>query len=97
MSKHTEGPWERDSKKNIYIVGDINKKENNATYICEMDALNTEWEANAKLIANAPELLKVCKGLVERIDINGGLGDYKGGQAFIMGQARCVIAEAEGR
>ena len=40
---------------------------------------------------------KRLKQLLERVDINGGLGLYKGGPIFIMQNAREAIAKAEGK
>ena len=41
------------------------------------------------------KLLEALKRLVERIDFNGGIGEYKGGPAFVMKEAREAITEAE--
>ena len=42
------------------------------------------------------ELLRALERLVERIDFNGGIGEYKGGPVFVMKNAREAIAKAEG-
>ena len=55
-----------------------------------------EHEANARLIASAPMLLHCLEQLVERIDHDGGLGDYKGGPSFVMKDARETINKAKG-
>ncbi len=39
------------------------------------------------------EALEALKDLVERVDINDGLGEYKGGSPFIMVRAREIIAK----
>jgi len=62
---------------------------------CFEKMAKAKGEANAKLIAAAPELLEALKRIVERIDINGGLGEYKGGPVFVMKAAREAIAKAE--
>ena len=41
------------------------------------------------------ELLEALRNLVERIDINGGIGEYKGGPSFVMKNARQAIANAD--
>ena len=45
------------------------------------------------------ELLETLEKLVERIDFNGGIGEYQGGPAFVMMRARGIIqkAKAEGK
>lgn len=40
-------------------------------------------------------LRKIIKDLVERIDLNGGIGDYKGGKAFIMQKAREALSNKD--
>ena len=61
MSKHTEGEWRYngDSDWPEVIGGD-------ETIICEPMGLNeTEWVANARLIAAAPDLLEACEQMAE--------------------------------
>ncbi|HGO9515755.1 hypothetical protein [Pseudomonas aeruginosa] len=64
MSKHTPGPWEieRYSDGLIQIVGDVrivSDDEENVTTVVE--AVSRGDEANARLIAAAPELLEACQ------------------------------------
>ncbi len=68
MSKHTPGPWEieRYSDGLIQIVGDVrivSDDEENVTTVVE--AVSRGDEANARLIAAAPELLDALVALVE--------------------------------
>ena len=42
-------------------------------------------------------LLRTLKRLVERIDFNGGIGEYKGGPAFVMKHAREAIEMVENK
>lgn len=72
-TKHTPGPWEviqiyyadgkTPSHKHVAPPGDWNRK-----YIASIHREN--GDANAKLIAAAPELLEVCQ-LVMQSDIDG--------------------------
>src|SRR4029078_8318433 len=59
--KHTPGPWEHDGDEVYRITSEINSHP-----ICTIDDLNgdDEMEANARLIASAPELLEACKAYV---------------------------------
>ena len=66
-TKHTKGEWGIRFKRRIgynashtIIYAD---KEGIAENICEFDGQNKQIEANAKLIAAAPELLKALKFL----------------------------------
>ncbi|HEP9635415.1 TPA: hypothetical protein VDW08_003767 [Pseudomonas aeruginosa] len=66
--KHTPGPWEieRYSDGLIQIVGDVrivSDDEENVTTVVE--AVSRGDEANARLIAAAPELLDALVALVE--------------------------------
>lgn len=79
--KHTPGPWEwvsgyNHSTGNVDCVGSIrqvNHKEGG--YICSIDDIGeheSEAEANAHLIAKAPETLKALEDLVEVADEKTG-------------------------
>ncbi len=88
---HTPGPW-----KNLE-----NRITSSGGEICEIFALEgddrhskyEEANANARLIAAAPELLQILQSIVEDVG-------YGGGGALLCDQflsrARAVIAKAEG-
>ena len=65
---HTPGPWQLDATERIY-TGKIIR--HNGVQICRMiDQVTTdtpEVEANARLIAAAPDLLDACKKVVQNI------------------------------
>lgn len=93
MSGHTPGPWrwkdagECDSYRGLLI----NKRivaANSVSPGIVFGGLGAESEANARLIAAAPELLEACKAFVE--------GDES---RFMPGyhDALAAIAKAEGR
>ena len=91
MSEHTPGPWEATrsaaNRKRWSIFGnEWNGSERNRykTSVAETSNwLSTdppeEVEANARLIAAAPELLEALMGLMRRVDIKtytaGSIGD----------------------
>ena len=94
-TKHTPGPWILDSL-NRSIVHD-----NPARFVISAYSVLTrnefhdgkrivteEMEANARLIASAPDLLAIVEGLMDAgyLDDTGGLHD----------QARAVVAKAKG-
>lgn len=57
---------------------------------------SSEWLTTARFSGQLERenaaLLEALKALVERIDANGGLGEYKGGPAFVMQKAREALA-----
>jgi hypothetical protein len=81
MSKHTPGKWVA-VKKRVYI-GDNPKDVGN--------------EADAHLIAAAPEMLEVLKEMVGVFIWDDGAHDYMIGDYDVaLGLAKSVIAKAEG-
>ena len=94
ISKHTEGPWEVE-KDGITVR---QKRARDRQKICrpmEVFMSRLEREANARLIAAAPELLEVCKLLVQAADslaMTANLGTADDA----IGKARATIAKAEG-
>lgn len=89
MSAHTTGPWIVTGKQTI-------RSDSDGDFL----VANANWrngEANARLIAAAPELLEALRGLYEdqmdylRINHLGGENNHW------MVAARSAIAKAEGR
>ena len=95
QSTHTPGPWR---------MGRVQDPGNAAWYVtpqpklladvcvvefdCDTARRIEEHEANARLIAAAPELLEVLEGIVTRKDPEGFLPEYD--------KARAAIAKAKG-
>ena len=48
-----------------------------------------------RLTAENERLLEVLRNLLERVDRNGGLGEYKGGKAFAVSDARAALNQEE--
>lgn len=87
--EHTKGPWEaKQGGDNHFTIED---KDN--SYIAEISWRHFNNEANAKLIAAAPELLEMLKEAVERCEINNGEGEE---DEFIE-MFNATIAKAEGK
>ena len=86
MSKHTPGPW---------VVRHVPERYNASTYCIDWSAHQEEvaeivhGEANARLIAAAPDLLAAAKGLL-------GLAERHGWLHVAVDAARAAIAKAEG-
>lgn len=91
QAQHTPGPWHNlqgFNKEGLFVCEEIEPN------ICEMTSSRSieETQANARLIAAAPELLEALKGMLEwsrRVTVsNPGMEPAKALQA---------IAKAEGR
>ena len=50
-----------------------------------------------RLRAENAELLDVLSALMRRVELNNGLGEYQGGDPFVMERARKALAKAEGK
>jgi hypothetical protein len=90
MTAHTAGPW----KTNISIHPDDQVFDATGVMVADCKWTNhvhTEREANALLIAAAPELLDALKGLLAISDRYTGVGLRE------VDAARTAIAKAEGR
>ena len=88
-TSHTPGPWEVfESHAGTYV---IDSAEQSA--VCRIEWC-LEDEANARLIASAPEMLDALKRLCSKfgVDDNGSPRDWTEWR-----EARAVIAKAEGR
>jgi hypothetical protein len=90
MSKHTPGPWAYQEKADAYthIV-----RGPNDSFICQtpQGACGT-CEANARLMAAAPDLLEALKGAL--LALESGVGDPEWGARVLACAA--AIAKAEG-
>lgn len=91
--QHTPGPWEFsredvENKPNYHFIIEDTKGERVIATVHGNDG-----EANARLIAAAPELLEALKALTEHLTDKGGYSTH--GSSF--GVAKQAIAKAEGR
>jgi len=93
MSKHTPGPWKVEHRGYKYIVS--KSRDGYITRdVCRMDGSTMAafaQEANARLIAAAPELLEALKDALQLLEVYGG--DF---EEATRNQARAAIAKAEG-
>ena len=99
MSKHTPGPWiltEGNRFDKEMVITTQYRLDASIGCICEMDVYFTgligiEQEANARLIAAAPELLEALQNMLGLTEAS----DYMGARE-IEQQARAAIAKATG-
>jgi len=96
MSAHTPGPW---VAKKATVRGEVNEwyvTEGEGVAViasCVTDIAGEPSEANARLIAAAPELLEALEGLCGLAELRPGhLQDYKAAVAA----ARNAITKAKG-
>jgi hypothetical protein len=81
-TKHTPGPWVRNETWGLIVSGDV-----------EVAALHSGNEANARLIAAAPELLAALKWIAA----HGDTGEGRRPAYYDMrAKARAAIAKAAG-
>lgn len=103
MSKaqHTPGPWE--SNNNGLVYGQVSGDGDEAPLICDviddeahrvLGIMSPVEEANAMLIAAAPELLAALKAAVKIVQL---VDDSDGGQLDLLSRVHAVIAKAEGK
>ena len=81
MNQHTEGPWFVDGNSIAHQSGDIATLDGVRPY--------EEEEANARLIAAAPELLEACRDAAIRLEVGNSTDNptYR--------QLEAAIAKAE--
>ena len=87
MAKHTQGPWkyQEESDKHTHIV-----RAKNDYMICHLSQDTSGIsEANARLIASAPELLEACKKCYSLL--------FNGIKQDLVKELKQVIAKAEGK
>lgn len=93
-TEHTPGPWRYELRQGMYPAVEIGGKWQRIYVPPPLHGVK-ECEANARLLAAAPELLAACKAIHD-LDMSelypDGLLD-----APLSGQLTAAIAKAEGR
>ncbi|HEY4136462.1 MAG TPA: hypothetical protein VGO34_14755 [Alphaproteobacteria bacterium] len=89
VSKHTPGPWAIEHKNpfETFVRGAPNEEGSRYVVAIVHPGHDNATEANARLIAAAPDLLDALKAVV-------AVADRK---TDVFDQARAAIAKAEGR
>lgn len=115
-NRHTPGPWEVDDANpemvfTTYGADDSGMRQ----YICDCEGTGSyettpqsEYEANARLIAAAPELLEACKEALEQIQHDNeelaglkayaaemGVGEWEAFMPSAWHKLQAVIAKAQ--
>ena len=102
---HTPGPWRIHSKDPAFAYIEGNDALDGKTGIVARVLLTGDdfSEANANLIAAAPELLEALRHAETALIVTAGLTDESGtkiikdGYGYELKQIRAAIAKAEGR
>jgi hypothetical protein len=106
MSKHTPGPWKLEHDElhygslSIVVAGEKSNKFPGYQMLVNVGGFAgvDEQEANASLIASAPELLGALKEIVELADFAMRYANRDGAEYDVencLKEARRVIAKAE--
>ena len=100
-TKHTPGPWETD-RNNVHLtqIATIHQCLNNDwVEVWSPNALGAseeEMEANARLIAAAPDLLAALESIASMYDYEAACGDLASRLYEATCLARAAIAKATG-
>ena len=93
MSKHTPGPWTRPTWERCGIHGKGGTSSDNAK-VAHVNINSLDYEANAALIAAAPEMLEALKNLLSYAEDAADANDER---PISISAAHACIARAEGR
>jgi len=92
MNKYTPGPWAVDASKSFYVFGPARLSDQAGPFVC-----NASSQANARLIAAAPELLAALQALMA-LDVKGhALADrlqFSDSGRALLDQCRAAITKA---
>ena len=94
MTDHTPGPWEWNRSLEITHDGGLRRIADVADHTGLESMPETRWQANARLMATAPELLAALEDIVPRFKrciILGGSNPE-----FATSEARAALAKATG-
>lgn len=98
---YTPGTWTA-QERGAGVISDVRVEGNPRLLICEIVGQETtaESDANARLIAAAPDLLEACRGILARYLSLAGSGDcgfWNPEEESWVITVRAAIAKAEGR
>ncbi len=71
MTEHTSGPWEVERSQGCFLVVSRNEPKDWPILVAQTGSAVEIDEANARLIAAAPDLLNALDSLLCRIAVNG--------------------------
>jgi hypothetical protein len=92
-AKHTPGPWRFDYDGLLIVSSSANGRE-----VASIDSISIEQDADARLIATAPELLEALIEMRDLFDLMCGLGfnPAEGREGSPKAKADAAISKATG-
>lgn len=93
-AKHTPGPWHAESSGEP-LAGWMVLARGQGNCVCSTSNLKGRAEANARLIAAAPELLDAAKLVL--VDLDHYVSNHGPGPDVRLATLRAAIAKAEGQ
>lgn len=97
---HTPGPWRYDAQNHQIRTGEPTERRFSGELIATVSPLNPEMQGNARLIAVAPETLKVLENLLAYLrefwPLEPLFSTYDDRQAVEIHDAESVIRKARG-
>ena len=96
MTKHTEGPWVIEPDHRVGSITITHESQGLRSHVAVLPKMTLceehgMIEANARLIAAAPDLLEALEALTEEAFVN-----MSGGRGHLIDDARAAIAKAKG-
>lgn len=92
-TQHTPGPWHKgigNGEGFVFSDSGRTRLEEGGTTLYSVAQVNRGWEANARLISAAPELLAALRIAEDALDM------YSGGQSSDLAAIRAAIDKAMG-
>jgi len=93
-TQHTPGPWVYDSFGHTSFAFNDNREDYSARIEWAPDMSDEEVDANARLIASAPDLLVALEQAIPHLEKVAGLSGGDG--VLTLAAARAAIAKAKG-
>ena len=88
--EYTKGEWKVEG--DCYIVAG---EEHKHSLICDLATANNDYEANAQLIASAPDLYRACKRAEQMLQYPQALSNEA--KNYELEDLRKALAKAEGK
>jgi hypothetical protein len=99
MSKHNPGPWRVDGQANDMAGSAIIRDAGGFPVASTRSWVKEQHEANARLVAAAPDLLEAAKSQVANIErwLDTGVAATPGESKYIYDALKAAIDKAEGK
>ena len=101
-AKHTPGPWavghEMNSERpgSVPVVAMVRDSLGGKMHVAFVNGMAGEQEANARLIASAPDMLAALRGMLDGLRVPTSVDDQNAEREEACAAARAAIAKATG-